>query len=118
MAVNDLRLCRSLLFLPASNPRAIEKAKTLPADMVILDLEDAVRPEDKEKARAMAVEALPAFEGRQVAVRINAFGSDQFGAGRRRLPPHGEGRRSSAQGGGREAGARRPAGSSPTMRWR
>jgi (3S)-malyl-CoA thioesterase len=79
MAVTDLRLCRSLLFLPASNPRAIEKAKTLPADMVILDLEDAVRPEDKEKARAMAVEALPAFEGRQVAVRINAFGSDLFG---------------------------------------
>jgi (3S)-malyl-CoA thioesterase len=79
MAVTDLRLCRSLLFLPASNPRAIEKAKTLPADIVILDLEDAVRPEDKDKARGMAVEALPAFEGRQVAVRINAFGSDQFG---------------------------------------
>lgn len=79
MIANDLHLCRSLLFLPASNPRAIDKARTLPADMVILDLEDAVRHEDKEKARAMAVEALPAFEGRRVAVRINAFGSDQFG---------------------------------------
>lgn len=79
MVVNDLRLCRSLLFLPASNARAIEKAKALPADMVVLDLEDAVRPEDKDKARAMAVEALPAFEGRRVAVRINAFGSDLFG---------------------------------------
>ena len=79
MVVNDLRLCRSLLFLPASNPRAIEKAKTLPADMVILDLEDAVRWEDKDKARAMAVEALPAFEGRRVGVRINAFGTRQFG---------------------------------------
>ncbi len=79
MAVNDLHLCRSLLFLPASNPRAIEKAKELPADMVILDLEDAVRLEDKERARAMAVEAVPAFAERHVAVRINAFGSDQFG---------------------------------------
>ena len=38
----DLRLCRSILFLPASNPRAIEKARTLAADMVVLDLEDAV----------------------------------------------------------------------------
>lgn len=77
--MNDLSLCRSLLFLPASNARAIEKAKTLPADMVILDLEDAVRAEDKAKARELAVEALPAFEGRQVAVRINAIGGEQFG---------------------------------------
>lgn len=75
----DLHLCRSLLFLPASNPRAIEKAKELSADMVILDLEDAVRPEDKAKARGMAVEALPAFAGRRVAVRINALGGAEFG---------------------------------------
>ncbi|MGQ0661728.1 HpcH/HpaI aldolase/citrate lyase family protein [Sphingosinicella sp.] len=80
MVVNDLHLCRSLLFLPASNPRAIEKARELPADMVILDLEDSVRTEDKAKARTAAVEAVSAFEGRHVAVRINAFGSDLFGA--------------------------------------
>jgi citrate lyase subunit beta/citryl-CoA lyase len=79
MAVSDLHLCRSLLFLPASNPRAIEKAKELAADMVILDLEDSVRAEDKAKAREMAVEALPAFEGRQVAVRINTLGGAEFG---------------------------------------
>lgn len=79
MAASDLHLCRSLLFLPASNHRAIEKAKELPADLVILDLEDAVRPGDKAKARAMAVDALPAFEGRPVAVRINPLGSEQFG---------------------------------------
>lgn len=77
--MTPLSYCRSLLFLPASNARAIEKAKSLPADMVILDLEDAVKPEDKAVARAMAVEALPAFAGRPVAVRINAFGSDLFG---------------------------------------
>ena len=53
----DLRLCRSLLFLPASNPRAIEKARTLAADMVILDLEDAVKEEDKAAAREAAVAA-------------------------------------------------------------
>ena len=52
--MTDLRLCRSLLFLPASNPRAIEKAATLDADMIILDLEDSVRDEDKDAARAAA----------------------------------------------------------------
>ena len=79
MTVNDLHVCRSLLFLPASNARAIEKAMTLPADLVILDLEDAVAPQDKAKAREMAVEALPAFAGRQVAIRINALGGAEFG---------------------------------------
>src|SRR5688572_23986952 len=79
MAVNDLHLCRSLLFLLASNPRPMETAKELPADIVILDLEDSVRLDDKAKAREMAVEALSAFEGRHVAVRINALGSEQFG---------------------------------------
>ncbi|MGE0178548.1 MAG: CoA ester lyase [Sphingomonas sp.] len=79
MTAQTLQRCRSLLFLPASNARAIEKAKTLPADLVILDLEDSVRLEDKDEARRMALEALPAFEGRQIAVRINTFGGDQFG---------------------------------------
>lgn len=79
MTAPSLHSCRSLLFLPASNPRAIEKAKTLPADMVILDLEDAVKVEEKDQARRQALEAVPAFDGRQIAIRINAFGSDQFG---------------------------------------
>lgn len=68
----DLRLCRSLLFLPASNPRAIEKARGLAADMVVLDLEDAVKPADKESARAAAVEAVrQPFPG-LAAIRINS----------------------------------------------
>jgi (3S)-malyl-CoA thioesterase len=73
-----LRLCRSLLFLPASNPRAIEKARTLGADMVILDLEDAVKLEDKETARAAAVEAAAAgFGSSLVAIRVNGPGALQ-----------------------------------------
>ena len=71
-AATDLRLCRSLLFLPASNPRAIEKARTLDADMVILDLEDAVKPADKDGARTAAVEAARTpFRG-LAAIRINS----------------------------------------------
>lgn len=76
----DPRLCRSLLFLPASNPRAIAKAQGLAADMLILDLEDAVKPEDKEGARQAAVEAVKAgFEGRLVAIRVNAPGDSWYG---------------------------------------
>lgn len=67
---DDLRACRSLLFLPASNPRAIEKARILAADLVVLDLEDAVKPEDKEKARA-AARAAGGFAGR-FAIRVNS----------------------------------------------
>lgn len=69
----DLKLCRSLLFLPASNPRAIGKARALAADLVVLDLEDAVKPADKEAARAAAVEAAgEGFPG-LCAIRINAL---------------------------------------------
>jgi len=68
----DLRLCRSLLFLPASNPRAIEKARGLAADMIFLDLEDAVKPEEKATARDAAVAAAAeGFGGRPVAIRVN-----------------------------------------------
>lgn len=66
---------RSALYLPASNARAIEKARSLPADVVILDLEDAVAPEAKEEARAAAVAAVQAggFGGREVAIRANGL---------------------------------------------
>ncbi|HET9638180.1 MAG TPA: CoA ester lyase [Allosphingosinicella sp.] len=70
----DLKLCRSLLFLPASNPRAIEKARGLAADMVVLDLEDAVKPEDKDQARVAAVEAAAAGFPGLCAIRINSNG--------------------------------------------
>lgn len=80
MKPTDLRHCRSLLFLPASNPRAIEKARTLEADMVILDLEDAVREEDKAEARGAAIAATrEGFGERIAAVRINASGSHHYG---------------------------------------
>lgn len=70
--IADLRLCRSLLFLPASNPRAILKARGLAADLVVLDLEDAVKPADKEEARVAAVAAADdGFPG-PCAIRINS----------------------------------------------
>lgn len=61
--------------MPASNPRAIEKAAALPADVIILDLEDAVASESKDEARSRAVEAVRArpFGSREVVVRINAL---------------------------------------------
>ncbi len=69
---------RSVLYMPGSNTRALEKAKTLPADALIFDLEDAVAPDAKEKARRQVCAA--AREGgygmREVAVRINAFSSN------------------------------------------
>lgn len=66
---------RSALYLPASNARAIEKARTLDADIVILDLEDAVAPEAKDEARAAAVEAIAqgGFGHRELAVRVNGI---------------------------------------------
>ncbi|MBB6122534.1 HpcH/HpaI aldolase/citrate lyase family protein [Sphingobium subterraneum] len=67
---------RSLLFLPASNARAIDKARGLPCDMVILDLEDAVPDERKGEARTALAEAFAAGFGDRIgAVRINAVDS-------------------------------------------
>jgi (3S)-malyl-CoA thioesterase len=75
-----LRHARSLLFLPATNARAIAKVRTLPCDMVILDLEDAVPDEKKDEARAGAVEAIAeGFGGRIAAVRINVEGTPWHG---------------------------------------
>ncbi len=66
---------RSALYLPASNARAIEKARGLAADVVILDLEDAVAPDAKEAARASAVSAVRegGFGGKEVAIRANGL---------------------------------------------
>lgn len=81
MSIPNLRLCRSLLFLPASNPRAIEKARGLAADMVILDCEDAVKAEDKDSARAAAVVAVgEGFGERVAAIRVNPVGDPHYGA--------------------------------------
>ena len=69
-----IRPRRSVLYLPASNARAIEKARTLPCDGVILDLEDAVAPDAKLVAReqAQAGVAADGFGPREVVIRVNA----------------------------------------------
>jgi citrate lyase subunit beta/citryl-CoA lyase len=73
---DDLHRVRSALYLPASNARAIEKARTLAADLVILDLEDAVKDEDKSTARAAAVAAGSGnWRPLLFAVRVNGVGS-------------------------------------------
>ena len=72
----DLFAVRSLLFLPASNPRAIAKARESAADLVVLDLEDAVKLADKEAARDAAVQAVSEAWPMPVAIRINSVGSD------------------------------------------
>jgi len=73
--VVDLFAARSL-FLPASNPRAIAKARESRADIVILDLEDAVRPEDKRDAREAAVQAVASDWPMPVAIRVNGVGTE------------------------------------------
>ncbi len=79
MPLPQLRLCRSVLFLPASNPRAIEKARALQADMIVLDCEDAVKPDDKAVARKAAVEAAEeGFAGRVTAIRMNGRGTPWY----------------------------------------
>jgi citrate lyase subunit beta/citryl-CoA lyase len=71
----NLRPRRSALYLPASNAKAIAKARTLPCDVVILDLEDAVAPEMKDQARAAAVAAVNGggFGHREVVIRANGL---------------------------------------------
>lgn len=72
---------RSALFLPASNPRAIEKARTLDADLVILDLEDAVKHEDKGAAREAAIAAVgQGFGNGLTAIRVNSIETEYFSA--------------------------------------
>jgi citrate lyase subunit beta/citryl-CoA lyase len=68
---------RSVLYVPGSNRRALEKARALAADAVILDLEDAVSPVAKEEARRAAGEALAAggFGHRELALRVNGQGT-------------------------------------------
>ena len=71
---------RALLFLPASNPRAIARARASDADLVILDLEDAVKPADKDSARAAAVAAVAERWPMPVAIRVNGFGTAEHDA--------------------------------------
>jgi (3S)-malyl-CoA thioesterase len=81
-AMTTARLApRTALFLPASNARAIAKARGLDADMIILDLEDAVRDDAKAEARAAAVAAVAeGFGHRLCAIRINGIESGEHAA--------------------------------------
>jgi citrate lyase subunit beta/citryl-CoA lyase len=73
--MSDIRPRRSVLYMPGSNARALEKARTLPADALILDLEDAVAPDAKDLAREQVCAAVAArgFGKREIIIRINAL---------------------------------------------
>ena len=73
------KLRRSVLYIPADNARALAKAATLPADAVIVDLEDAVAPDRKESARSAAREAVETLRGmKEVALRINGADTEWY----------------------------------------
>ena len=84
--MSTLRPRRSVLYMPAANERALEKAKSIPADAIIFDLEDAVSPDAKDVARAQAVTAVRSGEygKRELTIRCNAlatpWGADDVAA--------------------------------------
>jgi citrate lyase subunit beta/citryl-CoA lyase len=73
--VTRVRARRSVLYMPGSNARALDKARSLPADGLILDLEDAVAPDAKETARAQVCAALAAggYGARETIIRVNGL---------------------------------------------
>ena len=99
--MSDLRPRRSVLYMPAANERALDKARTIPADALILDLEDAVAPDAKDAARANACAAASGEYGkREITIRCNALATPwgtndllkelraEAGANREALVPH------------------------------
>jgi len=72
---DDLRPRRSVLYMPAANSRALEKAQTIPADAIIFDLEDAVAPDAKDTARAQACAAATSgnYGTRELTIRCNGL---------------------------------------------
>jgi citrate lyase subunit beta/citryl-CoA lyase len=76
----SLRPRRSALYLPGNNARALEKGRTLPADVLIFDLEDAVGPDAKADSRAKVCEAISAgrYRLREIVVRINGLGTNWY----------------------------------------
>ena len=73
--MSDFRPRRSVLYMPAANERALEKAKGIPSDAIIFDLEDAVSPDSKDLARAQAVAAANSGEygKRELTIRCNSL---------------------------------------------
>ncbi len=84
--MSDLRPRRSVLYMPAANERALEKAKSIAADALIFDLEDAVAPDAKQQARANAVGAAASggYGHREITIRCNGldtpWGADDLAA--------------------------------------
>jgi citrate lyase subunit beta/citryl-CoA lyase len=78
MTPAELRPRRSVLYMPGANERALEKAAGLPADALILDLEDAVAPDAKAAARERVCEAATSgrYGRREVAIRVNGLGTE------------------------------------------
>jgi citrate lyase subunit beta/citryl-CoA lyase len=78
MTDQKLRPRRSVLYMPGANARALEKARDLPADALILDLEDAVAPEAKPEARERVCAAVRdgGYGHREVAIRINGLDTE------------------------------------------
>ena len=78
MSELDFRPRRSVLYMPSSNAKALEKAKTLPVDGIIFDLEDAVAPDAKVEARSAAVAAVRsgAYGARELIIRVNSIGTE------------------------------------------
>jgi citrate lyase subunit beta/citryl-CoA lyase len=74
---STLKPLRSVLYMPGSNERALEKAKTIAADAIIFDLEDAVAPDAKPVARDAAAAAVRSGEygGRELIIRVNGIGT-------------------------------------------
>lgn len=74
---SKVRPRRSVLYMPGANTRALEKARTLPADALIFDLEDAVAPDAKAAARANVVAAARSrgYGGREIVIRCNGLGT-------------------------------------------
>ncbi|MEI2776944.1 MAG: CoA ester lyase [Tetrasphaera sp.] len=75
---SDYRARRSALYMPSSNQRALEKAKTIPCDALILDLEDAVAPDAKDAARENACAAASSgdYGRREITIRVNGIGTE------------------------------------------
>jgi citrate lyase subunit beta/citryl-CoA lyase len=76
--MSDVTPLRSVLYMPSSNERALEKAKSIPCDALILDLEDAVAPDAKVSAREAACAAVASGEygRRTVTIRVNSIGTE------------------------------------------
>lgn len=77
MTTSDLRPRRSVLYMPAANARALDKARQIPADALIFDLEDAVAPDAKDLARDQAAAAVRdgGYGERELVIRVNGAGT-------------------------------------------